>query len=147
MCATQSLPDPGLLPRQQLTLQQRRCSITQSRLQGLYLEHILLHVNTWGCMPSFLPPAYRVRREGYVLTRVCPSVCPQEGGVSQLTQPGVGVRSSQQGGGQVQPAGGGSGPARGGVGSSQGGDQVQLGGGLGPAGRGGPARGRGGQPR
>ena len=63
----------------------------------------------------FLPPAYRVRREGYILTHVCLSV--HRGGVSQLTQPGGsgpaggegGVRSSQ--GGQVQP--GGSGPARG----------------------------------
>ena len=27
-----------------------------------------------------LPPAYVVRREGNVLTRVCPSVCPQWGG-------------------------------------------------------------------
>ena len=28
-----------------------------------------------------LPPAYVVRREGNVLTRVCPSVCPQGGAV------------------------------------------------------------------
>ena len=28
---------------------------------------------------SSLPPAYVVRREGNVLTRVCPSVCPQGG--------------------------------------------------------------------
>ena len=46
-----------------------------------------------------LPPAYVVRREGNVLTRVCPSVYPQGGGgVSQPTQPGGG-QSSQWGGG------------------------------------------------
>ena len=28
---------------------------------------------------NLLPPAYVVRREGNVLTRVCPSVCPQGG--------------------------------------------------------------------
>ena len=28
---------------------------------------------------DLLPPAYVVRREGNVLTRVCPSVCPQGG--------------------------------------------------------------------
>ena len=56
---------------------------------------------------QYLPPAYGVRREGYVLTRVCLSVTG--------------------GGGQVQPAGGRSGPADGG------GGQVQLTGGSGPA--------------
>ena len=30
---------------------------------------------------QYLPTAYVVRREGYVLTRVCPSVCPHPGGV------------------------------------------------------------------
>ena len=67
----------------------------------------------------------RIRRmgEGNVLTRVCPSVCPQGGG---------GIRSSCWGGGQIQLPGGGvvrsscrggSGPAAGG------GGQVQLPGG------------------
>ena len=76
---------------------------------------------------SFLPPAYVVRREGNVLTRVCPSVCPRGGG----------GQSSQQGGGWVSPARGvggqssqGVSPA-GGVGgqSSRGGGSVQPGGG------------------
>ena len=30
---------------------------------------------------TFLPPAYVVRREGNVLTRVCPSICLSTGGV------------------------------------------------------------------
>ena len=30
-----------------------------------------------GSIVTFLPPAYVVRREGNVLTRVCPSVCPR----------------------------------------------------------------------
>ena len=68
----------------------------------------------------WLPPAYVVRREGNVLTRVCPSVSPQGGGgVSQPTQPGGvspagGGQSSR--GGSVQP--GGISPARGEVGHS-----------------------------
>ena len=58
-----------------------------------------------------LPPAYVVRREGYVLTRVCPSVCPQGGGGGQ----------SSWGGGGVSPAGRGVSPARGGVSPARGG--------------------------
>ena len=47
---------------------------------------------------ELLPPAYGVRREGYVLTRVCLSVHRGGGGsVSRLSR----------GGGQVQPGGGG----------------------------------------
>ena len=39
-------------------------------------------------MAFLLPPAYVVRREGNVLTGVCPSVCPQEGeGQVQGTHP------------------------------------------------------------
>ena len=45
----------------------------------------------------FLPTAYVVRREGYVLTRVCPSVCPHLGG--GVPRPGL------MGGG-CTPAGG-----------------------------------------
>ena len=78
---------------------------------------------------QFLPPAYVVRREGYVLTRVCPSICLSTGGGQSSVQPG-GVRSSW---------GGGSGPARGvrsswgGSGPAGGGGQVQPVGGSGPA--------------
>ena len=74
-----------------------------------------------------LPPAYVVRREGHVLTRVCPSihdsVCPQGGGGQSSVQLGGGVRSSgvggevrssRRGGGQVQPVGGGVRSSRGG---------------------------------
>ena len=39
----------------------------------------------------FLPTAYVVRREGYVLTRVCPSVCPHLGGYPNQVQAGGGV--------------------------------------------------------
>ena len=64
----------------------------------------------------FLPPAYVVRREGNVLTRVCPSVCPQGdlgGGypypimLCNITQNSMG--QTPGGGGlpcQVQPGGG-----------------------------------------
>ena len=71
-----------------------------------------------------LPPAYVVRREGNVLTRVCPSICLSTGGGS--VQPGGG--SVQPGGGSVQLAGGGVSPAGGGQSSQQGGS-VQPGGG------------------
>ena len=37
-----------------------------------------------------LPTAYVVRREGYVLTRVCPSVCPHPGGYPGQVQPAEG---------------------------------------------------------
>ena len=92
-----------------------------------------------------LPPAYGVRREGYVLTRVCPSIC--------LSTGGGGVRSSRGG----QPPGGGQAPggsATGGVSHPRGG-QVQLpgggqppggsttGGGQPPGGGSGPAAGGG----
>ena len=80
-----------------------------------------------------LPPAYVVRREGNVLTRVCLSVCLSTGGISQLTQPGGGV--SPAGGGSVQQGG------RGG--------QSSQGGGVSPAGGGGQSAGGsggGGQP-
>ena len=54
------------------------------------------------CMCVCLPSAYVVRREGNVLTRVCPSMILSVHG-------GGGVRSVQPGGsrGQVSPAGGG----------------------------------------
>ena len=76
---------------------------------------------------DYLPPAYGVRREGYVLTRVCPSIC--------LSTGGGGVRSSWGGGGQVQLPGGVGQVQWGGGGSSPaaGGGQVQPGGGSGPA--------------
>ena len=82
-----------------------------------------------------LPPAYGVRREGYVLTRVCLSVHRGGGQV----QPGGGGQV-QRGGGQVQPGGvrssqGGSDPA-GGVRSSQPGGVRSSWGGSGPAGQG-----------
>ena len=54
-----------------------------------------------------LPTAYVVRREGYVLIRVCPSLCPHLGGeYPSQVQPG--------GGGVPQPGSGGDGgtPAR-----------------------------------
>ena len=117
-----------------------------------------------------LPPAYVVRREGNVLTRVCPSMIlsVHRGGGSVLSPArGEGVRSSRRGGGQIQPGGGIRSSRWGGVRSSRGGwvrsslggsgpdrgGQVQLGG-SGPAGEGhvqpgggsGPAA-RGGQPR
>ena len=77
----------------------------------------------------------RIRRmgEGNVLTRVCPSVCPQgEGGGGSGPAGRGGVSPAGGGGGQVQlggvsPSRGGSGPAGGGVRSSWGGS-VQPGG-------------------
>ena len=46
-----------------------------------------IQVGDWAPPPTYqnychwlLPPVYVVRREGNVLTRVCPSVCPQGGG-------------------------------------------------------------------
>ena len=89
---------------------------------------------------TLLPPAYGVRWEGYVLTRVCLSV-HREGGVSQPTQPGGGqvqlgggvrsswrggVRSSRWGGGQVHLAGMGQVQSQGGV--SQWGGHYKAGG-------------------
>ena len=44
---------------------------------------------------EFLPTAYVVRREGYVLTRVCPSVCPHLGGGVPQPGPDGGVYPSQ----------------------------------------------------
>ena len=55
-----------------------------------------------------LPPAYVVRREGNVLTRVCPSICLSTGGG------GGSVSLLSPGGGVVSPAGGGVSPAGGG---------------------------------
>ena len=89
---------------------------------------------------SFLPPAYVVRREGNVLTRVCPSINLSvhrgRGSVSQL---------SWGGGGSVQPAGVGQssqgGISPGGGGQSSEGGSVQLGGSVSPAEGVSPARG------
>ena len=53
---------------------------------------------------TILPPAYVVRREGYVLTRVCPSICLSTGG-GQSSRRGGGVTPASGGGGSVQPAG------------------------------------------
>ena len=71
-----------------------------------------------------------MRREGNVLTRVCPSICLSTGGgVSQPTQPGGGGQSNRGVGGQSSWGGqssrgvsqwGGVSPARGG-GQSMGG--------------------------
>ena len=88
---------------------------------------------------SFVTARIRRMGEGNVLTRVCPSVCPQGGG--GVGQPGGGVGQVQWGGGvgQVQPGGrGGSGPAGGGgVGQPWGGGVGQLwGGGVGQWGEG-----------
>ena len=72
--------------------------------------------------------------EGNVLTRVCPSVCPQGGG-GQVQPGGSGPARGVRSSGGVRSSWGGSGPARGGVRSSRGGSgpagggQVQLGGG------------------
>ena len=115
----------------------------------------------------FLPPAYVVRREGNVLTRVCPSIHPSiclsmEGGVRsessrggggqvrvqlgrggvRSVQPGGSGQTSRGGGGQVrvQPGGVRSVPAGGGSGqTSRGGGQVRVqpGGGSGQSSRGG----------
>ena len=75
---------------------------------------------------QLLPPAYVVRREGNVLTRVCPSICLSTGGgypypimlcnISQnaMGQPG-GVPCQVQPGGGVPWWGGGEYPARGGI--------------------------------
>ena len=49
-------------------------------------------------LDTLLPTAYVVRREGYVLTRVCPSVCPHPGGYPSQVK--VGGYPSQ-----VQPGG------------------------------------------
>ena len=43
-------------------------------------EFKLTMVNSYYCFCAFLPPAYVVRREGNVLTRVCPSICLSTGG-------------------------------------------------------------------
>ena len=107
---------------------------------------------SWYCWKSFssclwtfssLPPAYVVRREGNVLTRVCLSV--HRGG---QVQPGEGeVRSSCWGGGGSGPAAGGGQVQLGGVRSScwggvrsscrRGGSGPAAGGGSGPAAGGG----------
>ena len=89
-------------------------------------------------MITLLPPAYVVRREGNVLTRVCPSVCPQ-GGMGGSVQP---ERGSVQPGGQGQSRWGGQ-SSRGGGGSVQ----PRGGGWVSPAGGGGQAGEGGGQPR
>ena len=65
------------------------------------------------CQVILLPTAYVVRREGYVLTRVCPSihpsVCLSTGGgrYPGQVQPGVGVPAarSERGGGGVTEVG------------------------------------------
>ena len=106
----------------------------------------------WGCWPSvwknlmtswpllgkitlkFLPRAYVVRREGNVLTRVCPSVCPQGGYPYPIMLCNISQNAMGQTPGGGYPArssrGGGGYPAR----SSRGGGgvpcQVQLGGGT-----------------
>ena len=53
----------------------------------LLLQEINEKLDLFSCAISvvlkvvrLLPTAYVVRREGYVLTRVCPSVCPHPGG-------------------------------------------------------------------
>ena len=87
----------------------------------------------------FLPPAYVVRREGNVLTRVCPSTN------LSVHREGGSVLSPAWGGGSGPGGVGGSGPAGwgGSVLSPARGAQVQLGGvrssqgGSGPAGQGG----------
>ena len=100
---------------------------------------------------TFLPPAYVVRQEGNVLTRVCPSihqsVCPQGGeSVSRLSQGGgvspvVGGGQSSRLGGSVQL--GGVGQSSWGRGSVQWGGSVQPGWGwVSPAGRGGQSSNR-----
>ena len=67
-----------------------------------YLEkQVRISMNEESHFSASLPPAYVVRREGNVLTRVCPSVCPQGGGSVQ------GGQSGREGGGGVSPAGGG----------------------------------------
>ena len=90
---------------------------------------------------TVLPPAYVVRREGNVLTRVCLSVHGGGGSVCQLSQGGRGGQSSRGRG--VSPAGRGgvSQPggwwSTGGGGGQPGGGSVQLGGEVSPAGGGG----------
>ena len=91
----------------------------------------------------YLPPAYVVRREGNVLTRVCPSICLSTGGesVSWLSWVGVSVsrlsRGGQSsrggGGGRSSWEGGSSQPGEGG-GSARG--SVSQGRGLGQSARG-----------
>ena len=59
-----------------------------------------------------LPTAYVVRREGYVLTRVCPSDCPHLGGgyPSQVQPGGGGVPEPGPGEGVPEPGPGGGVP-------------------------------------
>ena len=86
----------------------------------------------------------RIRRmgEGNVLTRVCPSVCPQGGGVGQQggrggSGPAAGGRGGSATGGRGGSAGGRGGSAMGGRGGSARGRGGSVGGGVGqPRGRG-----------
>ena len=58
----------------------------------------LNHMIRWcatQCWEAFLlPTTYVVRREGYVLTRVCPSVCPHPGGGGTLARSSEGYPTS-----------------------------------------------------
>ena len=51
-------------------------TVLKSKHNPLHTESIMKEIS----LPfTYLPPAYIVQREGNVLTRVCPSVCPQRG--------------------------------------------------------------------
>ena len=60
-----------------------------------------------------LPHAYVVRREGNVLTRVCPSVCPRGGGGTHYPYPIMLCNITQNAMGQTRGGGTWPGPARG----------------------------------
>ena len=94
--------------------------LTSSTKKCLFVEDPPLESHT---CHQYLPTAYVVRREGYVLTRVCPSVCPHLVGVPRpgpdggggVPQPGLGGYPSQvqARGGVPQPGLTGGAPARG----------------------------------
>ena len=52
---------------------------------------------------AYLPTAYIVRREGYVLTPVCPSVCSHLGGTPARSRWGRGTPARSDGGGVPHP--------------------------------------------
>ena len=81
----------------------RKCRITEKRVQAWHnadkhflLSHSIFQVKSncnivnrlWFQSFRYLPTAYVVRREGYVLTRVCLSVCPHLGGYPGQVQTG-----------------------------------------------------------
>ena len=135
---TGSLPIESPQPTSATHVTYRERDVTRRPKQGYQWPH-----KKDSCPPKIFTARIRRMGEGNVLTRVCPSVCPQGGGVGQ-----------RMGGvGQVQPGGrGGSAGGEGWVRSSREGGVGQLGGRGGSAGgegwvsrgRGGSAGGRGG---